>query len=89
MVVRPTAYEVRAIVERTLLELGVDDDQLFDLEENLVIDDGACRARTYRIDTFMAMWLIDIGLLQFYDEEGNMLHHANLLARVEPRRMAA
>ena len=37
----------------------------------------------------MAMWLIDIGIVQFYDEDGNMLHRTNLLAEVNPRRMAA
>lgn len=89
MLVCPSAYEVREIVERTFRSLGLDESEITDLSENLMIDEGRCRARTYRTECHMAMWMIDIGLLQFYDEDGNMLHHANLLAHAAPRRMAA
>ena len=35
------------------------------------------------------MWLVDVGLVQFYDEQGNMLRTINLLLELEPQRMAA
>ena len=56
-----------------------------------MIDEGRARARSYRIADMMAMWMIDIGIVQFYDSEGNMLRRLNLLMEVEPqpRRMAA
>ena len=89
MVVSPDAIEVRSIVRRIFSELGIDQFALEDLAETVLIDDGAIRARSYRIENLMAMWLMDVGIIQFYDDEGNMLRRANLLTEVEPRRMAA
>lgn len=89
MVVSPDAIEVRSIVRRIFSELGIDRFALEDLSETVLIDEGAIRARSYRIENLMAMWLMDVGIIQFYDDEGNMLRRANLLAEVEPRRMAA
>ena len=37
----------------------------------------------------MAMWLLEIGIVQFYDADGNMLLTVNLLEELEPQRMAA
>jgi len=62
---------------------------LFDLEEKILVDRGKYVARSYRVERLMAMWLIDIGIVQFYDAEGNMLATINLLAEAVPRRMAA
>jgi hypothetical protein len=89
MVISPNAVEVRAIVRRIFTELGVNRCCLDDLSETILIDDGAIRARSYRIENLMAMWLMDVGIVQFYDDEGNMLRRANLLAKMEPRRVAA
>ena len=89
MVVRPDAAEVRAIVRRIFTELGIDRLSLDDLSETILIDEGAIRARSYRIENLMAMWLMEIGIVQFYDDQGNMLRRANLLSEVEPRRVAA
>jgi hypothetical protein len=89
MVVSPDAVEVRAIVRRIFTELGISRFCLDDLSETILIDDGAIRARSYRIENLMAMWLMDVGIVQFYDDEGNMLRRANLLAKMEPRRVAA
>ena len=85
----PEATEVRSIVRNVFLNLGVTNDSLEDLSETILIDEGRPCARSYRIENLMAMWLIDIGIVQFYDDEGNMLHRTNLLAEVNPRRMAA
>ena len=87
----PDAAEVRSIVRRAFLEMGVDDAALGDLSETVLIDDGRACARSYRIENLMAMWLIDVGIVQFYDDAGNMLRRTNLLAEIDPdsRRLAA
>ena len=91
MTISPNAAEVRSLVRRTFVELGVDLVTLADLDETVMIDEGHTRARSYRVSNLMAMWLIDVGLLQFYDDEGNMLQRTNLLMEIEPveRRVAA
>lgn len=89
MSISPDAVEVRAIVRRIFLELGVGEAALGDLSENVLIDDGRIQARSYRIDQFMAMWMIEVGIVQFYDDAGNMVRRTNLLAEIRPRRMAA
>jgi hypothetical protein len=89
MVVCPDAVQVRSIVRRIFAELGIDRLALEDLSETILIDEGTVRARSYRIENLMAMWLMDVGIVQFYDDEGNMLRRANLLSEAAPRRMAA
>jgi hypothetical protein len=37
----------------------------------------------------MAMWMIRVGILQFYDAEGDMLCTINLVRELEPQRVAA
>jgi hypothetical protein len=37
----------------------------------------------------MAMWLVEVGIVQFYDAEGNILQTVNLFEEREPQRMAA
>jgi hypothetical protein len=38
---------------------------------------------------FVAIWLLEVGIVQFYDAEGNMLATVNILEDVEPVKMAA
>ena len=45
--------------------------------------------RTYRAGDYFAMWLVEIGLLQFYDPYGNMLRTVNLFEENTPQRAAA
>jgi hypothetical protein len=85
----PLPYEVRELVIRTFEYLDVYLDSPWDLDETILIDDGQYSARTYRIDGYMAMWLVEIGIVQFYDGDGNMLRTVNLLEELEPQRMAA
>jgi hypothetical protein len=89
MTVLPTADQIRTIVHRTFLELDVDEDFLIDMDERIMLDDGRYVARSYRVDDFLAMWMIDVGLVQFYDADGNMLRTVNLFEEIEPQRMAA
>jgi hypothetical protein len=37
----------------------------------------------------MAMWMIEVGLVQFYDANGNMLRTINLFEEVKPMTIAA
>ena len=89
MTVAPDPEEVRRIVVRTFLELGAGEQGVATVAENLVIDQGRCVARSYRTDTLFAMWLIGVGIVQFYDAEGNMLRTINLLQEQRERRLAA
>jgi hypothetical protein len=89
MTISPDPSQIRTIVFRTFLELDVDEERLQDLDERIMLDDGRYVARSYRVDDFLAMWMIDVGLVQFYDGEGNMLRTVNLFEEIEPQRMAA
>ncbi len=89
MLISPDVGEVRAIVRRIFGDLGVEPKTMFDLSETILVDEGRIRARSYRVEDLMAMWMIDLGILQFYDAEGNMLRRANLFSESGPRRMAA
>lgn len=89
MTVSPDPDLIRNIVFRTFLELDVCEDLLDDLDERLLLDEGRYVARSYRLDDYLAMWMIDVGLIQFYDAEGNMLRTVNVFEEIEPQRMAA
>ena len=89
MRIEPQPGEVRTLVLDIFRELGTPPKYLFDLEENIHLDDGRYTARSYQTDDLMAMWLIEIGLLQIYEVEGNMLRTENLLEETRPLRMAA
>ena len=89
MTVAPHPAEVRNIVVRTFLEFGANRRGLSSIDENLVVDEGKCVARSYRSDELFAMWLIPVGIVQFYDSEGAMLRTVNLLQEQRERRMAA
>ena len=83
------AADVRGLVSRHFLELGADAVEVDDIQENIRIDRGRCVARCYRVAEMFAMWLIDVGVLQFYDVDGEMLHTVNLFTELQPQRAAA
>ena len=89
MTVTPDPDRIRTIVFRTFLELDVREESLDDLDERLLLDGGRYIARSYRVEDFLAMWMIEVGLIQFYDAEGNMLRTVNVFEEIEPQRMAA
>ena len=89
MTASPKLHEVRRLVIQMFAELGAALPALFDLEETSLIDNGKCCTRSYRVEGFMAMWLSEIGIVQFYDAEGNMLATVNLLKELEPLKVAA
>ena len=85
MLVSPTPTEVRWIVEQSFRKhFHLTDEDLEDMVEIPMIDCGRCIARSYRVSTYLAMWMQDVGILQFYDEQGRMLRRANLFAEVNP-----
>ena len=85
----PMPHEVRELVVRTFQYLDVDVDGPWDIDETILINDSRYSARTYKACGHMAMWLVDIGIVQFYDAAGNMLRTVNLLEELSPQRMAA
>ena len=89
MTVKPDPHEVRRLVIQIFEELGAALPTLFDLEETILIDDGKHAARSYRVQDYMAMWLLEVGIVQFYDADGNMLATFNLFKELEPSKMAA
>ncbi len=85
----PLPQEVRELVLRTFQSFDVEVFSPSDLDETILLDDGRYAARTYTVDGYMAMWLVEIGIVQFYDAQGSMLLTVNLLEELEPQRMAA
>lgn len=85
----PLASEVRDLVIRTFEYFDIYLATPWDLDETILIDEGRYSARTYRIGDCMAMWLVEIGIVQFYDADGIMLRTVNLFEELEPQRMAA
>ena len=64
-------------------------DDFSQIEENILIDQGRYVARTYRMAGHMAMWLVPVGIVQFYDDRGRMLATINLFESLRPQKMAA
>jgi hypothetical protein len=72
-------------------ELDLDDLEIEELEidETILIDEGRYVARSYRTPGYMAMWLVSVGIVQFYDDQGRMLVTINLFDALRPQRLAA
>ncbi len=82
-------HDIRRLVIQTFEELGAATPSLFSTEETVIVDDGRYVARSYRADGYMAMWMVEVGIVQFYDAEGNMLATVNLLKELTLMEMAA
>lgn len=83
------AADVRHLVTRYFLDFGIEAVDVAEVQENIRIDRGRCVARCYRVGDMFAMWLIDVGVLQFYDADGEMLQTVNLFTELQPQRAAA
>jgi hypothetical protein len=83
------AADVRRLVSHYFLDLGAEQSDVDDVQENIRIDRGRCVARCYRVAEMFAMWMIDVGVLQFYDADGEMLATVNLFTELQPQRAAA
>ena len=60
-----------------------------EIDETILIDQGRYVARSYRTQGYLAMWLVAVGIVQFYDDLGRMLATVNLFESLRPERMAA
>ena len=89
MTIAPQPDQVRRLVCRVFGEFGIHVTNLVDLHETLLVTSGRYVARSYRVNGFIAMWLLRAGIVQFYDCEGTMLRTVNLLKRLRPRPVAA
>jgi hypothetical protein len=89
MWLEPQPIEVLSAVLGMFERFGASPQCLFDLEETIQIDGGKHIARTYRVEGLMAMWLMSIGIVQFYDADGNMLATINVFEEAVPQRMVA
>ena len=69
MTVDPKQHDVRRLVIQIFAELGAALPTLFDLEETVLVDDGKYAVRSYRVEGYMAMWLLEVGIVQFYDAD--------------------
>ena len=85
----PPSAEIRKFVILMFREFGAKVESPLDLGETIRLDEGRYVARSYQVDGLMAMWLIDVGLLQLYDSDGNMLLTVNLFAEFEPQKAVA
>lgn len=89
MTVTPQPEDVRQLVVRGFTQFGAEPRCTSEVKETILIEEGKCMARSYRLRGYLAMWLLETGLLQFYDPEGNMLRTVNLLEELLLQREAA
>lgn len=85
----PRPEEVTRLVIGVLADLGIEVQNMLDLNESILIDAGKYVARSYRADGLLAMWLIEPGIVQFYDADGNLLRTVSLKRETIERRAAA
>jgi hypothetical protein len=81
--------EIRDLVTWSFRRYGASANSLLALEEDILVEDGKHIARSYRVDPLMAMWLVEVGIVQFYDADGRMLQTVNLLEHRETQRNVA
>ncbi len=79
MTINPQPRYVRRIVAQTLRELGATVRSSSDMEETILGDESDHGSRSYRVGGYLASWLVEAGVVQFYDAEGHMLRAINLL----------
>ena len=84
-----SAARVRRLVVHHFSHYGVEIQARQDLEERVHSEDGRHVAHCFRAGGLFAMWMVDIGLLQLYDQAGNMLDTLNLLNGSTSERKAA
>ena len=89
MTVAPDSNLVRQIVLRSFAEFSGEEIDDLSLAEMILINEGKYRGRTYRTGGLMAMWLLGVGILQFYDAQGQMLRTINLFEEQDLLRRAA
>ncbi len=84
-----SAAHVRALVVDCFARYGVLVGQGDELEERVRVEQGRRVAHCYRAQGLFAMWMVEIGIVQLYDQSGNMLDTLSLLAARGQDRKAA
>lgn len=86
-----TPTSVRQLVVEHFAHFGAEAKEADACVETILIRDGKYRGRSYRTGGLLAMWMIEIGLVQFYAADGEMLATVSLNDRGAPqmRKMAA
>lgn len=86
-----TPTSVRRLVVEQFARFGADAQEAETCAETILIRDGKYRGRSYRTAGMLAMWMIEIGLVQFYAADGAMLASISLDDQPAPqmRKMAA
>ena len=59
-----------------------------ELQEYVRVDERGAVAYCYRTHNLFAMWMVQVGLVQFYDDQGNMLQTLDLTVPATKRRAA-
>jgi hypothetical protein len=85
----PRPSEIRRLVLKLFRQWGTAPSRLFEMQEKIRVDRHRVIARTYCVDRLMAMWLSEVGILQFYDADGRMLATIHLRPAYLPQRAAA
>lgn len=86
---KPEPFRIRRMVAQVFQELGVKIEDLGNMGETLLVDDGRCAARSYYAGDMMAMWLVEARVLQFYDADGSPIRTFCLSRQEESQRKAA
>lgn len=89
MKLAPAASNVRQIVLQAFAELSGQPADPSALSEVVLIHEGKYRGRSYRAGGLMAMWMMQLGLVQVYDAQGEMLRTINLFQEQGALRHAA
>ncbi len=89
MTIAPHPAEIRHIVFHTLQEVGANVDSPHEIQETILVDSGNLMARTYLADDYQAVWLLDEGVLQFTNADGQLLRRVNLYEEMPAVRIAA
>ncbi|MHB8974147.1 MAG: hypothetical protein ACYC3X_26380 [Pirellulaceae bacterium] len=80
---------VRQLVVRHFGHHGVEVQHDDDLQERVRVSDGQRVAHCYRAGGLFAMWMVNVGLIQVYDQTGKMLDTLTLLNSEQQGRRAA
>ncbi len=72
---------VRQLVVRALGDLLKQSFEPEEMVETILIRDGQYRGRSYRLAGWMALWLVESGLVQFFDAEGDLVRVAEVVNR--------
>ena len=84
-----TPSEMRRIVLRGFAEHHPRSISNEELQEHVRVEDGKIVAYCYEAANLFAMWMVQVGLVQFYDDRGTMLQTLDLKSTTAERRQAA